>query len=68
MATKKKTKKATAKKTAEAVTPSTDRSVRIEKAINGFMVSSWMKDKEVRYIAKTKKEAMSYADKIFQKF
>lgn len=48
--------------------PASDRSVRIERATNGFMVSSWMKDKEVRYIAKTKKEAMEYASKIFEKF
>ena len=43
-------------------------SVRIEEADNGFMVSSWIKEKEIKYIAKTKKEAMAYATKIFGKF
>ena len=67
--TKKTTKKAT-KKTADkaSVPTSSDRSVRIERAVNGFTVSSWMKDKEVRYIAKTKPEAMAYAEKMFAKF
>ena len=48
--------------------PASDRSVRIERAVNGFMVSYWAEKGEVRYIAKTKKEAMEYATKIFNKF
>ena len=72
MAVKKTAKKTTKKRsTKDAQSPkqlSSDRSVRIEKATNGFMVSSWLKDKEIRYIAKTKKEAMGYAEKIFASF
>lgn len=69
MVAKKTTKKTTKKSSDKAKVPtSSDRSVRIERAVNGFMVSSWMKDKEVRYIAKTKPEAMEYASKIFKKF
>ena len=56
----------TAKK--DVVKPTTNVSVRIEEADNGFMVSSWIKDKEIKYIAKTKKEAMEYATKIFSKY
>ena len=66
-----KTKKSIKKKSnKESAAPrlDTDRSVRIEKATNGFMVSSWLKNKEVRYIAKNKKEAMGYAEDIFAKF
>ena len=66
--TKKTTKKSKIKDTQAPKQLSSDRSVRIEKAVNGFMVSSWIKDKEVRYIAKTKKEAMEYAEDIFKKF
>ena len=62
-------KKKTLRTVSKAVPkPTSDRSVRIERANNGFMVSSWMDEKQVRYIAKTKKEAMEYATKIFSKY
>jgi len=58
-----------AKKTLRAIAkPVTRISVTIEEANNGFMVSSWIKEKNVRYIAKDIKEAMGYASKIFAKF
>jgi len=66
-----KTKRTTKKRSTSdksGVPTSSDRSVRIERAVNGFMVSSWLKDKEVRYIAKNKKEAMGYAENLFKKF
>ena len=52
----------------EIAKPVTRISVTIEEASNGFMVSSWIKEKNVRYIAKDIKEAMGYASKIFAKF
>lgn len=62
----KKTLRTAKKDVVKATT--TNISVRIEEAANGFMVSSWVKDKEIKYIAKDKKEAMEYATKIFGKY
>lgn len=58
---KKPKKKVTLKSSPSALTR---RSVDVKKANNGFVVSSWREDKEIIYIAKTKKEALSYANKI----
>ena len=41
-------------------------SVDIKKANNGYVVSTWDLDKQKTYIAKSKKEAMRFANKILK--
>jgi len=41
-------------------------SVDIKKANNGYVVSPWDLDKQKTYIAKSKKEAMRFANKILK--
>jgi len=41
-------------------------SVDIKKANNGYVVSTWDLDKQKTYIAKSKKDAMKFANKILK--
>lgn len=65
MAKKKKMKhKGDTFEMAEVSRPKTRVSVDIKKANNGFVVSTWGDSGEKVYIAKTKKEADKYANKL----
>lgn len=61
-------KKSTKTRRVPTVPVESSRSVRLTKAANGYTVSCWMRDKEITLIAKTKKEAMQQANKLFSKF
>ena len=63
MAAKRKKAKVT------AVTPEYTRSVNVDldRAKNGYIVSTWDKTGAIKYIAKTKKEAMAYANKLLNR-
>ena len=57
------------KKKTKSESPSrinTRKSVTLQRANNGYVVSSWKEDKEIIFIAKTKKEAQNYANKILK--
>ena len=61
-----KPKKAKASKAVDA--PSFSRSINVDmdKAKNGYIVSSYRDTGSIKYIAKTKKEAMGYAEKLLR--
>ena len=57
------------KKTSKVTTaPSFSRSINVDmdKAKNGYIVSSYRDTGSIKYIAKTKKEAMGYAEKLLR--
>jgi len=47
--------------------PAILRSVRIERAKNGFIVSAYSVGEEKQFISKTQKEALKQADKLLKK-
>ena len=61
-------KKKRAKSTAiEAPTYQRSVNVDVDKAKNGYVISTYGERGQVKYIAKTKKEAMNYANKLLEK-
>lgn len=44
--------------------PTREKSVAIKRAVNGLVVSTWVKGEERLFIAKTRKEAKQIANKI----
>lgn len=56
------------KKASDVVSVPSNRSVSVDikKANNGYVVSTWDLDKQKTYIAKSKKEAMRFANKILK--
>lgn len=57
-------KKTTKKKVLAEPVRSSSRSVDIEKASNGYVVSSWNDGNKKTLIAKTREEAKKHADKL----